>query len=328
MENTTKPLSSNLNTLREKMLAMKNQVANEKNQSSSDVPARNDLESQNEIVSSEPTIETKQTLLKIELNKINPNPFQPRTVFEGIETLANSIEEKGLLQPITVVKISDDEYVLIAGERRLRACKLIEERNPSFNTIDAIVRDNDITNEEKELLAALENLQRSDMTIVDTANMYCNISKYSSYSEMGRALGSSKTAIARYVKIASLPDEIKLILNKKEMRSTNKIELLATINGNIEAQKELAHDILNDEPIFRIESKIRKILKGESVPSRNDDATEIILSIYEQIKPTSKLIPKATYRKLDDEKRNKVDEYLNTILEAQKQIELIKEEVK
>lgn len=328
MSNENKTQPSNLDTLRGKMLAMKNQVTQEKNQIEHEIPTRNDLNLTTEITPPTNEVKITQTLLKIELAKIKPNPFQPRTVFEGIEVLADSIEEKGLLQPITVVKITDDEYILIAGERRLKACKMIQERNPSFSTIDAIVRENDISNEEKELLAALENLQRSDMTIIDTANMYNNISKYSSYSEMRRALGSSKTAISRYVKIASLPSEIKLILNKKEIRSTNKIELLASINGNIDAQKELALDILNDEPIFRIESKIRKILKGGSVPSRNDDTAEIILSMYEQIKPTSKLIPKATYRKLDDEKRNKVDEYLNTILEAQKQIELIKENMK
>jgi ParB family chromosome partitioning protein len=324
-------MGTNLDTLRGKMLAMKNQVAEEKNHSNKDlVPSRNDDDndsnndtSSNIVISQE--LKNTQTLLKIELNKIKPNPFQPRTVFEGIESLADSIEEKGLLQPVTVIKITDDEYILIAGERRLRACKLIQERNPIRSTIDAIVREDTITNEEKELLAALENLQRSDMTIIDTANMYNNISKYSSYSEISKALGGSKTAIARYIKIASLPNEIKNILNKKEIRSTNKIELLATINGNTQAQRDLALDILNDEPIFRIESKIRKILKGVNVPSRNDDITEIILSIYEKIKPTSKLIPKATYRKLDDEKRNKVDEYLNTILEAQKQIELIKD---
>jgi len=325
MENSSSNQTSNLDTLRGKMLAMKNQVVTEKNISLKDVPARNDSEENTNDTLSTSTEKNSQILLKIDINKIKPNPFQPRTVFEGIEILADSIEEKGLLQPITVVKITENEYILIAGERRLRASRLIQERNPSASTIDAIVRQNDITDEEKELLAALENLQRSDMTIIDSANMYNNISKYSSYSEISRALGSSKTAISRYIKIASLPNEIKLILNKKEIRSTNKIELLATINGNINAQKELAYDILNDEPIFRIESKIRKILKGEGVPSRNDDATEIILSIYEQIKPTSKLISKATYRKLDDEKRNKVDEYLNTILEAQKQIELIKD---
>ena len=161
------------------------------------------------------------------------------------------------------------------------------------------------------------------MTIIDTANMYSNISKYASYSEMSKALGDSKTAISRYIKISSLPNEIKIMLNKRDMRSSNKIELLALLNGNIEAQRELADDILNDDPIFRIESKIRKILKGEGILGKHDKTAEVILSIYEQIKPASKIITKSTYRKLDDENRNKVDEFLNTILEAQKQIEII-----
>lgn len=313
----------NVNNLRNKILAMKSQA---------DQGKINSMNHDQEVISFQknepfivPTRNNKKSLslIKIDLEKIKPNPFQPRTIFEGIETLADSIREKGLLQPVTVIKLTDDEYILIAGERRLRACKLIQANDPSFSQIDAIVHEDDISDKEKELLAALENLQRSDMTIIDTANMYSNISKYASYSEMSKALGDSKTAISRYIKISSLPDEIKIMLNKKDMRSSNKIELLALLNGNIEAQKELADDILNDDPIFRIESKIRKILKGEGILGKHDKTAEVILSIYEQIKPASKLITKSTYRKLDDENRNKVDEFLNTILEAQKQIEII-----
>lgn len=313
----------NVNNLRNKILAMKSQVDQGKvNNTSPDHEVASFQKNEPLIV---PSRNNKKylSLVKIDLEKIKPNPFQPRTIFEGIETLADSIREKGLLQPVTVIKLADDNYILIAGERRLRACKLIQENDPSFSQIDAIVHEDDISDKEKELLAALENLQRSDMTIIDTANMYSNISKYASYSEMSKALGDSKTAISRYIKISSLPNEIKIMLNKRDMRSSNKIELLALLNGNIEAQRELADDILNDDPIFRIESKIRKILKGEGILGKHDKTAEVILSIYEQIKPASKIITKSTYRKLDDENRNKVDEFLNTILEAQKQIEII-----
>lgn len=319
MENS----GGNVNNLRNKILAMKSQVDQGKvNNTSPDHEVASFQKNEPLIV---PSRNNKKylSLVKIDLEKIKPNPFQPRTIFEGIETLADSIREKGLLQPVTVIKLADDNYILIAGERRLRACKLIQENDPSFSQIDAIVHEDDISDKEKELLAALENLQRSDMTIIDTANMYSNISKYASYSEMSKALGDSKTAISRYIKISSLPNEIKIMLNKRDMRSSNKIELLALLNGNIEAQRELADDILNDDPIFRIESKIRKILKGEGILGKHDKTAEVILSIYEQIKPASKIITKSTYRKLDDENRNKVDEFLNTILEAQKQIEII-----
>lgn len=310
---------TNLDHLRNKILNLKKKTddskGSETNENSSTVPSRNTTE---EVSVPSRNSEEKRILKSIPIDKIKPNPFQPRTVFEGIEELSYSIEEKGLLQPITVIEL-DDEYILIAGERRLRACKLIYQRNINYNTIEAIIHDEDISDEEKELLAALENHQRSDMTIIDTANMYASINKYASYTEMNKILGDSRTSISRYIKISSLPEEIKNMLNKKDIKSTNKIELLASLEGNIEKQKEIAHDIINDEPLVRIENKIRKALRGEGEIQK--DKTEVILSLYERIKPASKVISKSNYRKLDDEKRNRVDECLNTIIEAQKNIE-------
>jgi len=261
----------------------------------------------------------KKILKRINVNTISPNPFQPRKIFEEINELANSIKEKGLIQPISVISISKNEYMLIAGERRLRAFKLLQEENVFFNEIEAVVFDSDMTDTEKEIIAALENIQRKDMTIIDTANLYASINKKGlTYNEMVNILGESKTSIARYMKISKLPDSIKSILNRSDLKSTNKIELLSMINGNLEEQKELAEDIINNETFIRIEKKIRAILSTDTnIQNKN---TEFTLSLYEQIKPTSKIISKANYRKLDNDKRIKVDELLNTIIETQKQI--------
>jgi len=265
------------------------------------------------------TVDIEKKLIKVNIDHISPNPFQPRKVFEGIEELANSIQQKRLIQPISVIEISTGEYMLIAGERRLRAYKLLSEKDSSFKDIDAVVLDSGMTDSEKELLAALENIQRKNMTIIDTANLYANINKRGiTYDEMVTTLGESKTSIARYIKISSLPNEIKDILNKSELNSTNKIELLTLINGNIEKQKELAYDIISNETFVKLEKKIRKVLGGGG--DQNSKKTEVILSLYEQIKPTSKIITKANYRKLDNEQRTKVDELLNNIVEAQNEI--------
>ena len=134
----------NVNNLRNKILAMKSQVDQGKvNNTSPDHEVASFQKNEPLIV---PSRNNKKylSLVKIDLEKIKPNPFQPRTIFEGIETLADSIREKGLLQPVTVIKLADDNYILIAGERRLRACKLIQENDPSFSQIDSIVHEDDI----------------------------------------------------------------------------------------------------------------------------------------------------------------------------------------
>lgn len=310
---------TNLDVLKNKLKRLKE--ANTDITKDESVPSRNDTESKNETgdlsVPSRNTNVVRQ-LKSIKIDDIKPNPFQPRKVFTGIEELANSIEEKGLLQPVVVIKIAN-EYILIAGERRLKASSLIQERNPNYTHIDAVEMEIDGVFEESELelLAAIENIQRKDMTVIDTANMYKRISN-SSYSEISKALGISKTSIARYIKISSLPEEIKEMLNKDDLKATNKIELLVQLNGNITKQKELVEDIIKDEPLIRIEKKIRDILNGTIKKENNQ--VEIVLSLLEEIKPTSKVISKAVYRKLDVDKRSRVDDFLNTILEAQKGI--------
>jgi len=305
--------SSTVNIFKNKIANLK-KTTEQKNENMIDNNSTN-----SKVVKTDKIVDIEKKLIKVNIDHISPNPFQPRKVFEGIEELANSIKQKRLIQPISVIEISTDEYMLIAGERRLRAYKLLNEKYSSFQDIDAVVLDSGMTDVEKELLAALENIQRKNMTIIDTANLYANIHKRGiTYDEMVTTLGESKTSIARYIKISSLPNEIKDILNKSELTSTNKIELLTLINGNIEKQKELAYDIISNETFVKLEKKIRKVLGGGG--DQNSKKTEVILSLYEQIKPTSKIITKATYRKLDNEQRTKVDELLNNIVEAQNKI--------
>ena len=105
----------------------------------------------------------------IDIEDISPNPYQPRKNFdkEALSELAESIKEYGLLQPIVVIDKGDDEYLLVAGERRLRAHKLA-----GLDTIKAIVADFNIDDARLRELALIENIQRENLNSIELAHSY------------------------------------------------------------------------------------------------------------------------------------------------------------
>ena len=127
-------------------------------------------------------INGQEEIVYIELSKIYPNPDQPRSVFDsnGLAELAESIKEHGVIQPI-ILKPVGDHFVLVAGERRVRASKLA-----GIDTIPSIVRDyNAIYLAE---LAILENLQREDLTPIEEAIAYSKLlnSLHITHEELGK----------------------------------------------------------------------------------------------------------------------------------------------
>ena len=107
---------------------------------------------------------TKDRIAQIPIEKIKPNPYQPRETFdeESLEELSASIKEHGVLQPV-IVRPSGEGYVLVVGERRLRACSMA-----GLATVPALVRD--LTPGESAELSLIENLQRKDLTVVEEIN--------------------------------------------------------------------------------------------------------------------------------------------------------------
>ena len=149
----------------------------------------------------------KETFQKISVNKIKPNNYQPRQVFndESLEELAQSIKKHGLTQPIVVYRVDDGSYELIAGERRLRASKLA-----GIGQIDAIVRKN-ISNEQKLALSMIENLQRENLNVIDEGLGYKRFIKDFNIkqSEIAEYFGKSKSAVSNILRLLDLDDDIK-----------------------------------------------------------------------------------------------------------------------
>jgi len=151
---------------------------------------------------------TGDLVQRIPVGKVEPNPFQPRRNFDEakLAELADSIKEGGLLQPISVWKNNGDGgYVLIAGERRLRASKLA-----GLAEIDAIVR-KDLSDEQKLGLSLVENVQREDLNAVDTALAYKQLIDAfgASQADIAKKVGKSRAAVSNTLRLLELDAEIR-----------------------------------------------------------------------------------------------------------------------
>lgn len=145
----------------------------------------------------------KRRLMKLPVSRILPNPSQPRKVFrqEELESLAQSIKENGLLQPVTVRR-DNGAYTLIAGERRLRACKLA-----GLKEIPALVTD--CPAEDSAVLALLENIQRQDLQMFEQANALVNLLREwdITQEEAAKRLGISQSYLANKLRLLKLTQE-------------------------------------------------------------------------------------------------------------------------
>jgi ParB family transcriptional regulator, chromosome partitioning protein len=139
---------------------------------------------------------------------IQPNPLQPRTVFqpERLEELAASIRSNGIIQPLIVRKYGES-YQIIAGERRWRAAKLAQVAE-----VPVVVQE--VADPQMLELALIENIQREDLNPIETAHAYDRLNRELglSHQEIGRRTGKDRTSIANTLRLLKLPKEVQLLL--------------------------------------------------------------------------------------------------------------------
>lgn len=154
-------------------------------------------------------------IIEIELDKIETNPFQPRTNFdnEALKELSTSIKKLGIIQPITVRKITDqDKFQLISGERRFRASKLA-----GLEKIPAYIR---LANDQGMLeMSLVENIQREDLDAIEIAITYqrlideCKLTQ----ENLSDRIGKNRTTVTNYLRLLKLPAEIQLGIRDKKI---------------------------------------------------------------------------------------------------------------
>ena len=192
----------------------------------------------------------KNELLDNELNisDIKPNLNQPRSYFDdsSIKELANSIKEQGLLMPILVKKDNKSKnkkkFIIIAGERRWRACKSLK-----MKTINAIVVQNS-TEKSDALAAIIENVQREDLSVLEEAIAYDKlIKKYEmKHEDIAKSTGKSRSYISNLLRILSLNQGVKKLLNEKKISFGHARALL-----NAPDQLDLALKVVRDNMSVR-----------------------------------------------------------------------------
>ncbi|PSM51604.1 chromosome partitioning protein [Campylobacter blaseri] len=199
----------------------------------------------------------KELILEIDVSRIKPNPYQPRTTFDekAIKELSESIKRHGLIQPIIVFQ-KDDDYILIAGERRLRAVKLLGLKN-----IKAIVAD--IESKNLRELALIENIQRQDLTPLELATSYKElIDEYKiTQDDLAEIIKKSRSQITNTLRLLSLSQDTKKALEEGKitqghakvligLSSKDETEVLNTIIGqklNVRQTESLVKKIKNQD---------------------------------------------------------------------------------
>lgn len=205
-------------------------------------------------------IKTDEIIQEISLDKIRPNPYQPREYFEqeSLQELAKSIEQTGVFQPIILRKSQIKGYEIIAGERRYRASKIAGK-----TTIPAIVRE--ITDVEMMQIAVLENLQRENLTPLEEARSYQTLMSNLNLTqqELSEFLGKSRSYIANYLRLLKLPDSIKELINKQEL-SVSQARTIISLKDESK-QLALANKIINDQLSVRdVEDYVNKQKKSKN----------------------------------------------------------------
>ena len=219
--------------------------------------------------SQQPQINDKKSFVNnaifhIEIEKIKPNPFQPRKTFdeESLKELAASIREFGVIQPIVVIKIEHEietgtqvEYQLIAGERRLMASKLIGlERIPAI--IKRIAQGEGAVQME---MAIVENLQRSSLNPIETARAYAKLQDQFGLTqrEIAVKLGKSRETIANTVRLLNLPTEIQDALTDGKINESQG-RLLLTVDDLVQQMAAFRDLLVNNLSVRELKNKIRR----------------------------------------------------------------------
>lgn len=215
----------------------------------------------------------------IEINKVKPNPMQPRTEFdlEKLQDLADSIKQYGVLQPLVVSRKETEtesgvivEYELIAGERRLRASKLA-----GLAQVPIVIRKED-TDKTKLELAIIENLQREDLNALERAKAFKKlVDDYKlKHHEVATRVGKSREYVSNTLRLLGLPEEIQISLSRGEITEGHARTILS-LDDRPEALMSLYREILDRKISVRHAERLSKNLVRSSLTPKELESLEI-----------------------------------------------------
>lgn len=223
----------------------------------------------------ETAADVNDNIVRVKLDSIKANPYQPRQVFddEQLQSLASSIKRKGVLQPILVQKIPGGGYQLVAGERRTRASRLA-----GLTEIPAIITN--FSSEEQLEIAILENVQRENLNPIEEAEGYKRLIDefHHTQDQLSEIIGKSRSHISNVMRLLNLPDDVKQMIREGKLSFGHARALVTSENASA-----VANEILNKSLNVR---DTESLVKRKKNPSFVDPE---IFNISKQIEELSGL---------------------------------------
>jgi len=209
--------------------------------------------------------EINNGIQKINISQIIPNPSQPRKSFkdEELKELSSSIKNQGLIQPIIVKPTTNNQYQIIAGERRWRACQL-----NGMHEVDCVIKDLDDTN---VLEAALiENIQREDLNVIEEANAYKGLIdiKGINNENLSKLIGKSSSHVSNILRLLELDIKIQEMVINGELSMGHARALIGVPNA-IDKAKEIIKKKLSVRQVEKITSEFKKNKKQKTFKDPN-----------------------------------------------------------
>ncbi|ASN03800.1 nucleoid occlusion protein [Virgibacillus necropolis] len=203
-------------------------------------------------------------IIQLAVTKIKPNRFQPRSIFseEKISELAQTIKTHGMIQPIVVRKLEEDDYELIAGERRWRAVQTLGWEN-------APVIIQEMTDTETASVALIENLQREELTVIEEARAYARLIELHSITQeaLAQRLGKNQSTIANKLRLLKLDDAVQQALLNKAITERHARALIKLKDQD--KQSKLLHEIIeHDLNVKQTEERIEKMANKKDEPKK------------------------------------------------------------
>lgn len=235
----------------------------------------------------EDNINESQGTQTIRMSEIEPNKTQPRRHFDenAITTLADSIRQHGLIQPI-LVRSTGTGYQIVAGERRWRACRML-----GMSEIPAVVKE--FSDSETAQIALIENIQREDLNPIEEAAAYKELMENydMTQEELSKAVGKSRSAIANAVRLLNMPEKVQELLRKGEL-SAGQAKAIAAAESE-EQMIDLAERAANGQITVRAIEKLlaQKDDEEKEEPAKADTEkkqamnylTEMEISLHETL---------------------------------------------
>lgn len=258
----------------------------------------------------------KNKVITVGVDAVLRNPNQPRKIFEEapLLELAESIRSCGIIQPLTVRKLNDNTYELIAGERRLKAAKLI-----GLKEVPVLVMN--VNEDASALIALIENLQRKDLTFFEEAVSYDKLMREFAYTqdELAFKLGKKQSTIANKLRLLKLSDEIKARaiefgLSERHCRALLRVESeeqrLKVLNTILQRNLNVAETELYIDRML-LEKASREKKEKRMIPLFKD-----IRIFSNTVKQAVEMMTKAGVSA--DSKKNETDDYIEYVIRIDK----------